>query len=103
MLEHFWGHHVRGSHNRVPPCDGVRYLSADSKIRNLDLCVISQQHIGTLDVSMDFAGGVKILQALQQLSHHDRYVGLLQNKALSRELPNKILERASATELHNDE
>lgn len=75
-----------------------RDLSRDPKVRQLDIAVLRQQDIRTLDVPMHLAHGVQVLQSLERLPAHVRDLDFGEG---TRHLV-YILQAATATELHAD-
>lgn len=59
-------HPVGGAYERISPSNGPVQLSTHTKIHELHLCMLGQQHILALDVPVNHMMDVKVRQALHR-------------------------------------
>ena len=98
--DHLRGHPVRRANERVALPDCPVKLRTDAKVDKFHLCVICQQHILPLDVTVDDFVLVKMRQPAQDLSADVRNPLLLQRVALGR--LHELRDRPRPTELHDE-
>ena len=90
--------HPEGSADKsVPLRSGVRQLPGHTKVSELDVAHVGEQHVGSLDVSVQLPLLVQVVKPLDHLPQDDRDVLLLQAAGL-----HQVQGRAAAQVLHDD-
>lgn len=64
-------HPERRPDKRKPPTHGIAQLTRDAEIRKLDIPLLADEYIGSLDIPMNLADRVKVFKTEQHLAHRD--------------------------------
>lgn len=87
LLNDFWGHPKGRSDKGVPLRLDIGQLRSDTEVSEFDLASLGKEDIGGLDISVDFAFAVEILDTKEELAAHDGDVILAKVCGFQLEVP----------------
>ncbi len=71
-MSYLWCHPVWCSDERVSSSDGSVQLSTNSKVDKLDLGIVREENVLTLDITMDNLASVQMSQTSKNLTENKR-------------------------------
>lgn len=78
LLDYFRRHPERGSDECIALRLDVDELGSDTKVSQLHFASLGKQNIGCLDVAVDLAFAVQIIQAQKEFSADDGHMGFVE-------------------------